>query len=64
MNCSVLVKEEAVSKAIYGNILQLHVWSKESESLFSGTDVGIVLTKVMLTFVSATKAFKSNLVLG
>jgi hypothetical protein len=59
----VLVKEEAVSKAIYGNILQLHSWSKESE-MFTGTDVGVVLNKAMLTFVSATRAFKSNLVLG
>ncbi len=59
-----LAKEEAVSKAIYGNILQLHAWSKENESLFSGAEVGIVLNKVMLTFVSATRAYKSNLVLG
>ena len=32
--------------------------------MFSGAEVGIVLNKVMLTFVSATRAYKSNLVLG
>jgi hypothetical protein len=62
--CSAIVKEEAVSKAIYGNVLQMHSWSKENESLFSGTEVGIMLNKVMLTFVAATKAYKSTLVSG
>ena len=32
-----MIKEEAVSKAIYGNVLQMHSWSKENEGLFSGT---------------------------
>jgi hypothetical protein len=62
--CSAINKEEAVSKAIFANVLQMHSWSKENESLFSGTDVGVVLNKVMLTFVAATKASRSTLVVG
>jgi len=53
-----------VSKAIYGNILQMHSWSKENEGMFAGTDIGVVLNKVMQTFVAATKASKSILVVG
>jgi hypothetical protein len=60
----VALKEEAVSKAIYGNILQMHSWSKENEGMFAGTDIGVVLNKVMQTFVAATKASKSILVVG
>jgi hypothetical protein len=64
VNRSAITKEEAVSRAIYSNILQMHSWSKEHESLFSGSEVGIVLNKVMLAFVAATKAYKSTLVVG
>ncbi len=42
----------------------MHSWSKENEGLFSGTEVGIMLNKVMMTFVAATKAYKSTLVSG
>jgi hypothetical protein len=61
---SAINKEEAVSKAIFANILQMHAWSKENDSMFSGTDLGVVLNKVMLAFVAATKASRSTLVVG
>ena len=61
---SAINKEEAVSKSIFANILQMHSWSKENDSLFSGTDLGVVLNKVMLTFVAATKSSRSTLVVG
>jgi hypothetical protein len=64
LKCSAIIKEEAVSKAIYGHVLQMHSWSKDNEGLFSGTEVGIMLNKVMMTFVAATKAYKSILVSG
>ena len=64
LESSVGLKEEAVSKAIYGNILQMHSWSRENESLFAGTDVGVVLSKVMQAFVATTRASKSILVVG
>jgi hypothetical protein len=42
----------------------MHAWSKENDSMFSGTDLGVVLNKVMLAFVAATKASRSTLVVG